>query len=68
MSVEAEAKGVVIVTLEGDDHSSLPGLTPGAHIVVELPNGLSRAYSLDLDAQQLRELVRSLMMDVSRQS
>jgi ferredoxin-NADP reductase len=41
-----EADGVVTLTLVAPDGGRLPGWTPGAHVDVVLPNGLTRQYSL----------------------
>ncbi|SDZ28045.1 Ferredoxin-NADP reductase [Micromonospora pattaloongensis] len=41
-----EADGVVGLQLSLPDGAALPSWTPGAHIDVELPNGLTRQYSL----------------------
>lgn len=40
------ADGVVTLTLEHPDGDRLPDWTPGAHIDLVLPNGLTRQYSL----------------------
>jgi ferredoxin-NADP reductase len=41
-----EAEGVVGLELALPDGGELPAWTPGSHIDVELPNGLTRQYSL----------------------
>ncbi|NDZ96893.1 oxidoreductase [Streptomyces sp. SID6673] len=43
---EVVADGVVVLTLEHPDGRRLPDWTPGAHIDVMLPGGLTRQYSL----------------------
>ncbi|MFD4197167.1 PDR/VanB family oxidoreductase [Amycolatopsis thermoflava] len=43
---EARAEGVVALTLSRPDGGRLPDWTPGAHIDLVLPNGLTRQYSL----------------------
>jgi ferredoxin-NADP reductase len=43
--------GVVELTLQSTDGSPLPTWEPGAHIDLELPNGLTRQYSLCSDPQ-----------------
>jgi ferredoxin-NADP reductase len=46
LSIERQADGVVTVSLGSFDGSALPGWEPGAHIEVELADGLTRHYSL----------------------
>ncbi|ORA31727.1 PDR/VanB family oxidoreductase [Mycobacterium aquaticum] len=45
-SVRREAEGVLALELRAMDGSSLPTWTPGAHIDVELAEGIVRQYSL----------------------
>lgn len=45
-SLAYEAKDILSVELRSPWASTLPPFTPGAHIDVGLPNGLSRSYSL----------------------
>lgn len=40
------AEGVIEVTLIAENEELLPGYTPGAHVDLFLPNGVTRAYSL----------------------
>ncbi|OFI38698.1 hypothetical protein BIU82_04150 [Arthrobacter sp. SW1] len=47
--IQAEADGVVSLTLENPDGGALPAWEPGAHIDLLLPNGLLRQYSLCSD-------------------
>ncbi|MDI2129116.1 PDR/VanB family oxidoreductase [Yinghuangia seranimata] len=42
----APADGVVALTLRRSDGGALPGWTPGAHVDVLLPDGMTRQYSL----------------------
>ncbi|MGH3170039.1 MAG: PDR/VanB family oxidoreductase, partial [Trebonia sp.] len=49
-----EAEGVVGLRLAARDADPLPSWTPGAHIDVQLPSGLSRQYSLCGDPRDRR--------------
>ncbi|ARP94177.1 cytochrome P450/oxidoreductase [Bordetella genomosp. 13] len=57
-SVDAEAHGIVVLTLASHDGKALPRWAPGAHIDVECGDtGMSRQYSLcgdPLDSSRLR--------------
>ncbi len=44
--VRAEARDVVLLELRAADGAALPPFEPGAHLEIELPNGLLRHYSL----------------------
>lgn len=44
--LQQEAARIVSIRLESADGSSLPPFTAGAHIDIDLPNGLRRSYSL----------------------
>ncbi|HEX6017749.1 MAG TPA: PDR/VanB family oxidoreductase [Burkholderiaceae bacterium] len=44
--VRAEARDVVLLELRAAGGAALPAFEPGAHLEVELPNGLLRHYSL----------------------
>jgi vanillate O-demethylase ferredoxin subunit len=44
--VRAEARDVVLLELRSAHGAALPSFEPGAHLEVELPNGLVRHYSL----------------------
>jgi len=44
--VRAEARDVVLLELRAPGGAALPAFEPGAHLEVELPNGLIRHYSL----------------------
>ncbi|MDB5875439.1 MAG: Vanillate O-demethylase ferredoxin subunit [Ramlibacter sp.] len=46
-----EARDVVKLTLRRPDGDHLPGFTPGSHIDLFLPNGLTRQYSLVNDCR-----------------
>jgi vanillate O-demethylase ferredoxin subunit len=47
--VQAEARDVVQVELRAPGNAELPAFEPGAHVAVDLPNGLVRHYSLSND-------------------
>ncbi|VTU24371.1 Phenoxybenzoate dioxygenase subunit beta [Variovorax sp. SRS16] len=47
--VQAEARDVVLVELKAPDGAALPPFEPGAHLEIDLPNGLVRHYSLTND-------------------
>lgn len=44
--IQAEARDVVQIELRAPDGGELPVFEPGAHVAVDLPNGLVRHYSL----------------------
>ncbi len=44
--LQSIARDIVLIELEAADKSPLPGASPGAHIDLHLPNGLTRQYSL----------------------
>ncbi len=46
VDIRREAQHVVSLHLESVDGSALPAYTPGAHVDLQLPNGLVRQYSL----------------------
>jgi ferredoxin-NADP reductase len=48
-SASVVATGVVSLTLADPAEAELPGWTPGAHIDLHLPSGLTRSYSLHGD-------------------
>jgi ferredoxin-NADP reductase len=50
--IRAEARGVVLVELRAPDGGALPPFAPGAHLEIELPNGLIRHYSLANDSRE----------------
>ncbi|WP_246174261.1 PDR/VanB family oxidoreductase [Pandoraea terrigena] len=45
-ALRQEATGVIRVELQPADSASFPTFTPGAHVDVRLPNGITRSYSL----------------------
>lgn len=47
--VQAEARDVLQVELRAPDNAELPAFEPGAHVAVDLPNGMIRQYSLSND-------------------
>ncbi|MDT3677727.1 MAG: cupin domain-containing protein [Burkholderiaceae bacterium] len=47
--VQAEARDVIQVELRAPGNAELPAFEPGAHVAVDLPNGLVRHYSLSND-------------------
>lgn len=47
--VQAEARDVVLVELKAPDGAALPPFEPGAHLEIDLPNGLVRHYSFTND-------------------
>jgi len=44
--LQAIARDILVIELESADKSPLPGASPGSHIDLHLPNGLTRQYSL----------------------
>lgn len=46
VDVRAEARDVMRVELAEADGRALPAFEPGAHVVLRLPNGVARSYSL----------------------
>jgi vanillate O-demethylase ferredoxin subunit len=50
--VQAEARDVVSVELRAKGGAALPPFEPGAHLEVDLPNGLLRHYSLVNDSRE----------------
>jgi vanillate O-demethylase ferredoxin subunit len=59
----ALAEGIVGLTLEKGDGAPLPGFSPGAHIDVELPNGLIRQYSLSNAASENHHYRIGVLLD-----
>ncbi|MEO6659068.1 MAG: PDR/VanB family oxidoreductase [Burkholderiaceae bacterium] len=49
--VQAEARDVVLVELRATSGAALPAFEPGAHLEVNLPNGMVRHYSLVNDGR-----------------
>jgi vanillate O-demethylase ferredoxin subunit len=47
--VQAEARDVILLELRARGGGELPAFLPGAHVEVDLPNGLVRHYSLTND-------------------
>ncbi len=47
--VQAEARDVMLLELRAVEGGMLPAFEPGAHLEIELPNGLIRHYSLTND-------------------
>jgi ferredoxin-NADP reductase len=47
--IQAEARDVMLIELRAADGGSLPAFEPGAHLEIDLPNGLIRHYSLTND-------------------
>ncbi|VVE04074.1 ferredoxin [Pandoraea eparura] len=45
-ALRQEATGVIRIELRPADGASFPAFTPGAHVDVRLPNGITRSYSL----------------------
>lgn len=50
--VQAEARDVVLVEMRAPGGGALPPFEPGAHLEIELPNGLIRHYSLVNDCRE----------------
>ncbi len=46
VGLRAEARDVMRLALANADGRALPAFEPGAHVVLRLPNGLARSYSL----------------------
>lgn len=53
--ITPEAQGVVSLLLRDKDGANLPAYEPGAHIDVDLGNGMTRQYSLCGDPAQCDE-------------
>jgi vanillate O-demethylase ferredoxin subunit len=51
-NITAEARDVLLVELRSPEGSPLPAFEPGAHLEIDLPNGLIRHYSLTNDARE----------------
>ncbi|MBV6274293.1 cupin domain-containing protein [Alcaligenaceae bacterium CGII-47] len=47
--VQAEARDVIQVELRAPGGAELPAFEPGAHLAIDLPNGLHRHYSISSD-------------------
>jgi vanillate O-demethylase ferredoxin subunit len=50
--IQAEARDVVLLELRAPNGAALPAFEPGAHLEIELPNGLVRHYSLVNDSRE----------------
>lgn len=50
--ISSEATGVLRLVLRRPDGGELPAFTPGAHVDLFLPNGITRQYSLLNDCRQ----------------
>jgi vanillate O-demethylase ferredoxin subunit len=50
--IQAEARDVVLLELRAPNGTALPAFEPGAHLEIELPNGLVRHYSLVNDSRE----------------
>ena len=50
--VQAEARDVVLLELRAPGGAALPPFDPGAHLEIDLPNGLVRHYSLVNDCRE----------------
>lgn len=57
VDVRAEARDVVLLELRRPDGASLPPFEPGAHLEINLPNGLIRHYSLINDWRERERYV-----------
>lgn len=58
VDVRAEAQGVVLLELRrAEGAAALPPFEPGAHLALELPNGLLRHYSLVNDCRERERYV-----------
>lgn len=55
--IQAEARDVMLVELRAADGGSLPAFEPGAHLEIDLPNGLIRHYSLTNDWRERHRYV-----------
>lgn len=47
--IRAEARDVVAIELKAQGGAQLPAFEPGAHLPIDLPNGLRRHYSISSD-------------------
>lgn len=59
----AVAKDIVSLELRPQSGGALPSFTPGAHVDVELPNGLIRQYSLLNDARETERYVIAVLRE-----
>lgn len=50
--IQAEARDVILVELRAANAQPLPAFEPGAHLEVDVPNGLIRHYSLTNDSRE----------------
>lgn len=50
--VTADARDVMLIELRAGGGAALPPFEPGAHLEIELPNGLIRHYSLTNDSRE----------------
>ena len=57
VGVHAEARDVMRLELANADGAALPAFEPGAHIVLRLPNGAARSYSLLNDSRERHRYV-----------
>jgi vanillate O-demethylase ferredoxin subunit len=64
-SVRWEAEGIISLELVRADGAELPAFEAGAHIDIELPNGISRSYSLLNDQTETHRYVVAVNRDPS---
>ena len=65
--VDDAAEGIRTFELVQADGSELPPFTPGSHVLVQVPNGALRKYSLCNNAAERRRYVISVKRDASGQ-
>lgn len=59
------AAEVLVLTLQSGDGSDLPAWTPGAHLEIRLPSGLTRQYSLCSDPRDRSSYGVSVLHEVN---
>lgn len=64
-ALRLEADGIVSVELQAPDRAPLPAWTPGAHIDVLLPSGLTRQYSLCGDPRQRDRMRIAVLLEAN---
>ena len=57
------AEGIVLLELTAPDGRELPPFTAGAHLLLNLPGGLSRAYSLCNDPAERHRYQLAINLD-----
>jgi vanillate O-demethylase ferredoxin subunit len=63
--VEWAAEGILEIELRDPSGADLPAFTAGAHVDLELPNGITRSYSLANDPAERHRYVLGIGLDPS---